>query len=177
MELALQHNLDSVESIELANEQQFFRAVFGTAAAISVACYCSIPILLLLPTPPNGAVVAGIAAVILAPFLLVGLILRGVSDGELCLPCTAAAHKFATWLIILIFIVWFAGGILCWPAAPLRQVSNSFLDKRGKVYSRTSYDAFRKWEATLPLAWLPFALVAITALPATDRNRHLHYCE
>ena len=157
--------------------QRFFRSVFIAAVAVSAACYSLIPVLLLLPNTPRSALIAGIAGLMLAPFLSVGLMLRAISDGKLCIPCAASAHKYGAWLVIFVFLVWFAVGILLWPAAPIQQAGNSFTDKRGRVYTRSSYDAFRKWEATLPLAWLPFALLAVASLPATDRKRHLHYCQ
>jgi len=147
------------------------------AVVVSGTCYLLVPIFLSLPRVPEGSTVAVFAAVILVPFLVIGLALRGISDGELCIPCAAQAHTRGTWLVISVAVLWFAVGILFWPSAPLRQERNGYVDKRGTPHGRVSYEAFRRWEATLPLAWLPFALVAITSLPATDRRRKVHYCE
>jgi hypothetical protein len=153
--------------------EKFYRALLAVAVAVSVVCYAAIPLLLLIPNPPKSWPVTAVAGGLALAFAFAGLMLRGISGGELRLPCSKSLHGRISVGVTIIALTWMIVGIVRWPAAPIRQVGNTFRDKRGTVHDRDSYNAFRRWEATLPLAWLPFALVATTALPAVDANRRL----
>ncbi|MEA2166497.1 MAG: hypothetical protein QOK37_4624 [Thermoanaerobaculia bacterium] len=160
----------------MATMQRVYAASIGFAAALSVAALAGIAVLLRASEVPDGGDIAlGVMPIILA-FLLLNVALRLKSGAELCMPGPRRVHGVITFLSVVIGASWFATGLFRWPAAPVVKVGSDFRDKRGALHTPPDYISFRKWEATLPLAGLPFALVAITALPATGKSRRLRIC-
>jgi hypothetical protein len=156
--------------------QRFYSAVLLAALLLSFGSYMAIPVLLLVPNPPRGAIVAIVVMLVVMPFVVICLRLRRMSGGALCVACPRPVYISIAVAATVVAVSWLTVGFLRWPAAPVRPVNGVFVDKRGTVYSNASYEAFRRWEVTLPPAWLPFALVAITALPASGRARWVRTC-
>ena len=151
--------------------QSIYRATLLAAGIMSIASYIGVVILLLSSTIPAGVSVAVCVAPVILGFMVVSLVLRWRGRDELCIPTSTKIHTAMTVVVTLVAVTWFAIGIARWPGAPLRHQGKSFVDKRGRIYDEQSYRSFRRWEATLPLAGLPFALVAITGVPAADKKR------
>lgn len=156
--------------------QRLYSAVLLTAAIVSLGSYVAIPVLLLVRNPPPGAIIGLMVVLALVPFAILCLQLRRMSGGALCVACRRSVYGTIAVAVTVVALSWLLVGAVRWPGAPVRPVHGGFVDKRGTVHSKASYDAFRRWEATLPPAWMPFALLAITAFPAADRSHRVRTC-
>jgi hypothetical protein len=155
-----------------------YKGVLMAAGALSIASWAlAISLLLLRRLPPfDGAHAVMVVMGLVILFALASLFLRWRNGGPLCIPTTAALHKTAIYVAIGFAVAWFAIGFARYPAAPYRVVNGAWHDKGGRERTQGEYEAFRRWEASLPVAWLPFALSAVTSLAVMTTSKTLRYC-
>lgn len=146
-------------------------AVIGGAAlalAVAFALWPRVP-------PYEGSQVVVAVAALFALFLVVTLLLRWLNGGPFCMPVVPWLHRTITYTTLAVAIAWGIYGVVHFPAAPLKDKAGAIVDKRGHAYSRQAYETFRRWDSSLPLVWLPVALVAITGAGASV-GKAVRYC-
>lgn len=155
-----------------------YRGVLIAAGVLSIASWTAAIVLLVLPHEPpfDGAHAIVVVFGIVALFALASIVLRWRNGGPLCVPVTPALHKTATYIAIAFALAWFAIGFARYPTAPFKRGNGIYRDKGGREHSQREYEAFRRWEAAMPAAWLPFALSAVTSIGAMTTLRTLRYC-
>jgi len=156
--------------------QKLYASFLVLAAVISIVSGACLVILLIASNPPESGSVAVATGIVIIPFVISAFVLRAASNSHLCIPCSKTTHAIAVVVVTVVALSWFAAGFVRWPAAPLKRDGEIYTDKRNRRLTRAEYEAFSKWETTLPVAGLPFALAAITALPAIDERRRVRTC-
>ena len=94
-----------------------------------------------------------------------------VGEGRLAFPISVALHGRVAVVTIVTFVALVIYGVSRWPAAPIRPTKAGYVDKLGRKHSLESFRAFRRWEAAHFCLGLPFALAAITSIPAEKTLR------
>jgi hypothetical protein len=116
--------------------------------------------------PPVWAVTC-----VLVPMFLWSIVLRVVGKGQLAFPISVALRGKVVAVIIVTFVALVIYGVSRWPAAPITPRDAGYVDKLGRTHSLESFRAFRRWETTYFCLGLPFALAAITSIPAEKTLR------
>ncbi len=156
--------------------QRLYNLFLMLAAGISLLAMAGAALFLNSPEPlDSGEVMLMIMPIIVVVGLL-SFAFRRMSGAGLCVPLRRSMYRAITILVTLISLSWFGFGFVKWPTAPIKRVGQVFKGTAGELHAQRDYEAFRKWEASFPLAFLPFILAVVTAAPATDDSRQVRTC-
>ena len=111
------------------------------------------------------------SACVIVVFLILNLSLWVAAKQSLRWPWRRKWRMTGTLIATGIFVAMSSYGILKWPAAPVRAEGQRYVDKTGREHTESSFRAFKRWETAFLFLWMPFALSAITNLPAMARPR------
>ena len=131
------------------------------------------PWFLLSSRPPDTSLVWGVVFLVLAVFGVLNLGLKLMAADRLTLPTSERVYKVAGVSTLLLFTLWLAFGIIRYPDAPIKRVSDGFQDKRGRVHSESDYRAFQKWKGSYAIVAVPVALIGLISLPARGKDGKL----
>jgi len=139
----------------------------GVVFAVGSAVWGSLVLVDILPAPAEPPV--SIVACVIVVFLILNLSLWLSAKRSLHWPWQPKWQMTGTLIATGIFVAMASYGILKWPAAPVRVDGQRYVDKTGREHTESSFRAFKRWETAFPFLWMPFALSAITTLPAMAR--------